>query len=335
MVVVSPISPLDLSNGLSLAPRLKLRLTFHRSDPAVKPVDEWKLKLSLLSFLRSAPLSLPIPDDDDLSVKTRPDLHKRKRDDPVAFGTLYVRDLGFVRRKRTRDEEEEKGEEEIERRLVEWKGEVLRRLEGIELNIEGVGFEMMAEVPKEEDFDGVKRSWEEFYRNSSRGMARRPDTIIVKGVPSRWFAEPRVSSKPSMLVTHTIFSVLGKIRKLNVAEDDDLGKNSEGSKGEIVSGLTCKAWVQFETYDDFYNAMKVLCGRSMLKEGSRLKVDYEVNWDRDGFLENQRSSARSHVQERTVQLPPSARYTRNEAPRHQSQIIHSISDGPRTKKFRE
>lgn len=163
MVAVSPISPLDLSNGLSLAPRLKLHLIFHRSDPAVKPVDEWKLKLSLLSFLRSAPLSLSIPDD-DLSIKARPDLHKRKRDDPVAFGTLYVRDLGFIRRKRTRDEEEEKGEEEIERRVVEWKGEVLRRLEGIELNIEGVGFEMKAEVPKEEDFDGVKRSWEEFYR---------------------------------------------------------------------------------------------------------------------------------------------------------------------------
>lgn len=46
----------------------------------------------------------------------------------------------------------------------------------------------------------------------SVGVARRPDTIIVKAVPSRWFAETRVSSKPSMLVTHTIFSVLGKIR---------------------------------------------------------------------------------------------------------------------------
>ena len=48
----------------------------------------------------------------------------------------------------------------------------------------------------------------------SRGGSGRqqPDTIVLRGAPSRWFAEPRVSSKPSMLVTHTIFSTFGKIR---------------------------------------------------------------------------------------------------------------------------
>lgn len=46
----------------------------------------------------------------------------------------------------------------------------------------------------------------------SRSDKQQPDTIVLRGVPSRWFAEPRVSSKPSMLVTHTIFSALGKIR---------------------------------------------------------------------------------------------------------------------------
>ncbi|KFK36261.1 hypothetical protein AALP_AA4G099100 [Arabis alpina] len=40
----------------------------------------------------------------------------------------------------------------------------------------------------------------------------RRETIILRGVPSRWFAEPRVSWKPSMLVTHTIFSSFQKIR---------------------------------------------------------------------------------------------------------------------------
>lgn len=47
------------------------------------------------------------------------------------------------------------------------------------------------------------------YNRSSR---QQPDTIILRGVPSRWFAEPRVSSKPSMLVTHSIFSAFGQIR---------------------------------------------------------------------------------------------------------------------------
>ena len=39
-----------------------------------------------------------------------------------------------------------------------------------------------------------------------------PDTIIVKGIPSRWLAELRISSKASVLVTHTVFSYFGTIR---------------------------------------------------------------------------------------------------------------------------
>lgn len=51
-----------------------------------------------------------------------------------------------------------------------------------------------------------------FFTGYQRSGRMQPDTIVLKGMPSRWFAETRVSSKPSMLVTHTIFSALGKIR---------------------------------------------------------------------------------------------------------------------------
>jgi len=36
--------------------------------------------------------------------------------------------------------------------------------------------------------------------NPVRKIAKRPDTIVVCGVQSRWFAETRISSKPSTLV---------------------------------------------------------------------------------------------------------------------------------------
>ncbi|KAG2657181.1 hypothetical protein PVAP13_1KG188377 [Panicum virgatum] len=78
---------------------------------------------------------------------------------------------------------------------------------------------MTVEIPPPDDFKVMKKSWEDFYssellnsRNPVRKIAKRPDTIVVCGVPSRWFAETRVSSKPSTLVMHTIFSALGKIR---------------------------------------------------------------------------------------------------------------------------
>lgn len=54
-------------------------------------------------------------------------------------------------------------------------------------------------------------------------------------------------------------------RNLNVAEDNDLGDKEDEDDGDIVSGLHCKIVVQFERYRDFYNALKVLCGRSLQK----------------------------------------------------------------------
>ncbi|KAK4434353.1 hypothetical protein Salat_0598100 [Sesamum alatum] len=124
-----------------------------------------------------------------------------------------------------------------------------------------------------------------------RSDKQQPDTIILRGVPSRWFAEPRVSSKPSMLVTHTIFSSFGKIRNLDVGEDNDIGQDEDEDSGDLVSGLHCKIVVQFESHKDFYNALKVLCGRSLIKQGSRMRSDYEVTWDRDGYFRNGRNRA--------------------------------------------
>ncbi|XXG66643.1 hypothetical protein AAC387_Pa06g0172 [Persea americana] len=96
-----PTKTLDLPNGLSLSPCVKIILTFFRSDPFVKPIDEWLLKSSLLDFLKP---SLSIPED-DLHIHRSQDLKKRKHEDPVDLGTLYVRDLGFLNRKTDENEE--------------------------------------------------------------------------------------------------------------------------------------------------------------------------------------------------------------------------------------
>ncbi|KAL6656868.1 hypothetical protein ACP70R_004648 [Stipagrostis hirtigluma subsp. patula] len=319
-----PTEPLPLPSGLSLAPRLKLLLTFFRADLTVRPLDDWQLKSALLAFLRDPPLSLPLLPDSDLSVRRLPDLQKRRREEPVATGVLHVRDLSSLRPRKGDGEAEEMTWEQEEEKYFEWRRSLVEKLAGIELNLEGVKFRMSVEIPPSDDFRAMKKSWEDFYssellnsRNPVRKIAKRPDTIIVRGVPSRWFAETRVSSKPSTLVTHTIFSALGKIRNLNISNDDELGAKEDGTNKELISGLNCKIWVQFESYDDFHNAMKALCGRSLEKdwllalpvtahflghtapEGSRLKVDYEVTWDREGFFRNaQYEPVRSNLEER-------------------------------------
>ncbi|XP_076959277.1 uncharacterized protein LOC143635297 [Bidens hawaiensis] len=319
---------LELDCGLFLTPRLKLNLSVHRSDASVKPLDEWQLKTSLIDFLKST-FSVTVPDD-DLHILKFKDANKRKRDDPVARGTLFVRDLTFL----------SKAGIEQEKKVSEWKETVVRKLDGIELSLAGVRFRLTVEVPKSDDFENMRKEWEEEVnsafdagdRGYSRGRKREPDTIVLRGVPSRWFAETRVSSKPSMLVTHTIFSALGKIRNLDVAEDDGIGKDADEDDQDIVRGLQCKIVVRFEDHKEFSKALKVLCGRSLQKQGSRLKADYEVSWDKDGIFRN----ARSQDQETSRSTPKVAAYSyRSEPARYQSHAPRFSENSARSKRFKE
>ncbi|KAG9440550.1 hypothetical protein H6P81_020715 [Aristolochia fimbriata] len=332
------IEPLELPNNLSLTPRVKLLLTIFRKDPSPTPVDEWKLKSSLLDFLKAS-LSLSVADE-DVQVQRAEDLKKRKREDPVATGTLCIRELGFLKKgkeKKVVGVDEDDDVKVLDARFLEWRKSVVGKLDGMELNIEGAKFQLNVELPVENDFEWTKLSWEgisgfgSYNRGSyTRGASQRPDTLVLEGLPSRWFAEPRVSSKPSMLVSHTIFSALGKIRNLNVAGDDDLGKTpGDAVAGAIMPGLQCKIQIQFERHEDFSNAFKVLCGRSMQKQGSRLRADYKVTWDKDGIFRHkmQQRPERNQMQEKN--------YFRNEVSRFSAGLTRSGNDISRPKRFRE
>lgn len=69
------------------------------------------------------------------------------------------------------------------------------------------------------------------------------------------------------LTPHTLFFgiLLPIFRNLNISSDDEWGAKQDGTNKEIISGLNCKVWVQFENYDDFNSAMQALCGRSLEK----------------------------------------------------------------------
>lgn len=197
--LASPTATLEIDKGLTLVPRIKLNLTVYPATPSTltNPIDEWKMKRALIDYLeKSHSVSLP---EEDLEMKRHKDLKKRKRDDAVASGTLRIWNLSFLR------DDNDEG-------LSLWRNRLAEKMNGIELNLQGVRFTLSVAVPLSDDFDVMKKNWQEFYAFQNRSSRREPDTVVLRGVPSRWFAEPRVSSKPSMLVTHTIFSKFGKIR---------------------------------------------------------------------------------------------------------------------------
>lgn len=175
-----PTETLEIGHGLFLSPRVKLLLTFFRADQTVRPLDEWKLKNALLSFLRSPPLSLTQFPDEDLLLSRLPDLHKRKRDEAVATGALYMRDLSFLKPAERESADRENGEEEmLRKRFLDWRVSVVEKLSGIELNIEGVKFKMTLDIPVSDDFEKMKKSWEEFYALKSNNSSKDFFSLVL------------------------------------------------------------------------------------------------------------------------------------------------------------
>uniref|UniRef100_A0A803M2N2 Uncharacterized protein n=1 Tax=Chenopodium quinoa TaxID=63459 RepID=A0A803M2N2_CHEQI len=103
----------------------------------------------------------------------------------------------------------------------------------------------------------------------------------------------------SSLETFREFTTEELDRNLNVAEDNDPGTDTDADDEDLISGLQCKVVVQFDQYKEFYNALKVLCSRSLKKEGSRMKADCELTWDKDGFFQH----ARRYTQEGNSRIP--------------------------------
>lgn len=168
---LSPAETVEIENGLSLVPRLRLNITVYPSSQVVsKPIDEWKMKQTLIEFLKNSlsdPITVP---EEDLKIKRVRDLKKRKRDDPVASGTIFIRDLGFLNRTSKNDEDKEKSVQELEKKFSDWTRYIVEKMDGIELNLEGVKFKLNVAVPESDDFEGMKKGWEEFYAFGNRGL---------------------------------------------------------------------------------------------------------------------------------------------------------------------
>lgn len=166
---ILPTETLELDSGLSLVPRVKLILTVKRSDTSVKPLDEWQLKRSLIEFLKTS-FSVTVPED-DLLVRKFKDLKKRKRDDPVARGALFIRDLGFLSKQPRIGYGRDDGLKELEKKVSDWRKSVVDKMDGIELNLVGVKFKLSVAVPASDDFEGMKKEWEELIAFGDKGKA--------------------------------------------------------------------------------------------------------------------------------------------------------------------
>lgn len=92
----------------------------------------------------------------------------------------------------------------------------------------------------------------------------------------------------------------------------------------LVGPVLCILYIPFLILNLFH----------ILQEGSRLKVDYEVSWDRDGYFRSvNQKPYRSYRQERDSSTQVLAGNIRNEPSKNQPHMTFD-SNGSRRKRFR-
>ncbi|OQR79689.1 A-kinase anchor protein 17A-like [Tropilaelaps mercedesae] len=163
-----------------------------------------------------------------------------------------------------------------------------------------------------------RHDWEAFFRDA-KGLdemrpGERPDTLHIKGLPIRWFAEPNVSGgnselQPSLTVLHRAFRAIADVRCVDIPildrRDREKLKPGSDSFGKMGScDLVFDAYVQYREYVGFVKAMDALRGMKLLyrpplrgerndTNSSAFTSSIIVDFDRSGHLSDAKIRARS------------------------------------------
>lgn len=81
----------------------------------------------------------------------------------MAKGTLVIRELGFLSKTLGFKDEE------LEKKFLEWRKDLVGKMDGMELNLEGSKFKMNVELPASDDFEAMRKDWEEMAAFGNRG----------------------------------------------------------------------------------------------------------------------------------------------------------------------
>ena len=143
----------QLGSGISLVAKRELHFTFTRLDNVPRGVDEWDLKEVLLSNLKRLVKFTP-SDERDLKVQKEKELHRKRREDPIATGSLKLWQCGF------------KGPAINVDSLSSL---IVTKLDQHEMRVQGVKLVCKVESLSESSLESMTADWEKSYRPSSQG----------------------------------------------------------------------------------------------------------------------------------------------------------------------
>ncbi|CAI5948439.1 unnamed protein product [Closterium sp. NIES-65] len=261
------ISDLRVGHGLSLVPYRAISLSFVRQDGLPKLVNQWELREAIEAKYRShasAP-NWPSFNEKDLTISWTKNLDKITRGEPIAVATLLLWGRS--------------GESVA--------SSVVSNFGSWETRVSAARITCHAEPADSPSYGELMRDWLAEESGRKGGSEKRPDTLRVCGIPCRWLAEERVSTKPSLLIAHTVFSSFGPVRNIELLDPNEELPSAKVTQGRTLgvagaaasrtaglglglgAGLALKletdVMVRFGSHSTFCDAVKALARHAVKK----------------------------------------------------------------------
>ena len=165
-----------------------------------------------------------------------------------------------------------------------------------------------------------KHDWDAFFRDTPDmdecKPGERPDTVHIKGLPSKWFLEKDNSKgdKPNPEVVFKVFEKFAPIRAIDIPALDPyrhrMASQEEGDSDfkkfsfTFGSTLNFEAYIQYMDYTGFARAMKILKGKKLIKvleDNKAAAANIEVTFDKTAHLSEKQIKTRDCIRKKLVQ----------------------------------
>ena len=159
----------------------------------------------------------------------------------------------------------------------------------------------------------TKAEWEEYFQAKGTPSfeegrpGERPDTVRIQGLPVKWFVSKTSGGRPCPKVLAQAFQKFGTVSQVGIYDPTAaaaLGRRESDSFSSFGPGTRLfyfEAYIQYEKYPGFTNAMNALKGMSVLRledGGKEAVARVTVDFDKTAFLSERNIRKRTRAEER-------------------------------------
>lgn len=198
---------------------------------------------------------------------------------------------------------------------------VLLLIDKKSIKLSGFSDTLKVKVQQKEVPHPSKQEWEDYFADQGMDVfdderpGERPDTLHIRGLPAKWFISRTSDGGPCQRVLTQAFQKFGRVREVGIYEPTPETSSFSSFGPGMRVALHFEAFIQYEKYSAFCNAMQSLKGMKLIrledggKEGMAI---IQADFDRGAYLSSRNIRRRRRAEERQRKIEEEKERRENE-----------------------